>query len=103
MRSDLTVTAKYQGSRNVREIVDRYVIADQDQLRITDEPTVVLPAFSEFEMTSIPHSGKMGHSLPDYVRDFEILRRADDLAICNSSFSRMAAILAQPSQQCFLP
>jgi hypothetical protein len=37
------------------------------------------------------------------VRDFEVLRRADYLAICNSSFPRMAAILAPPEQRCFIP
>src|SRR5262249_24893608 len=28
---------------------------------------------------------------------------ADYLAICNSSYSRMAAILAEPTQKCFIP
>jgi len=64
----------------------------------TDEPDVILPRFEEFTPTaaSLPQ-------LPDHVRDFEILRRADYLAICNSSFSRMAAILAPSTQRCFLP
>ena len=42
-------------------------------------------------------------ALPAHVRDFEILRRADYLAACNSSYSRMAAILANDAQKCFLP
>jgi glycosyltransferase involved in cell wall biosynthesis len=66
----------------------------------TDEPDAILPVFQEFEMVA-PPAGLA--ELPDHVRDFEVLRRADHLAICNSSFSRMAAILAPPSQKCYLP
>jgi hypothetical protein len=68
----------------------------------TDEPEAILPAFREFETISATFS-TTAPPLPDHVRDFEILRRADYLAICNSSFSRMAAILARSSQRCFLP
>ncbi len=67
----------------------------------TDEPDAILPIFQEFEMTSLPRD--VAQALPGHVRDFEILRRADYLAICNSSFSRMAAILAPSTQKCFLP
>jgi hypothetical protein len=66
----------------------------------TDEPDAILPRFQEFEMIS--PTGEVA-PLPDHVRDFEILRRADYLAICNSSFFRMAAILAPSTQKCFLP
>ena len=68
----------------------------------SDEPDIVRPCFAEFENVS-PVFGEPADSLPEHVRDFEILRRADHVAICNSSFSRMAAILAQDSQRCFLP
>ena len=68
----------------------------------TDEPDTILPAFSEFEVVSLTVNSGI-RALPDYVRDFEVLKRADYLAICNSSFSRMAAILAPATQQCFLP
>ena len=64
----------------------------------TDEPDTVMAHFREFETISTPHG-----SLAHHVRDFEVLRRADYLAICNSSFPRMAAILAPPGQQCFIP
>jgi glycosyltransferase involved in cell wall biosynthesis len=67
----------------------------------TDEPDAILPVFQEFEMVSPP--GEIARTLPDHIRDFEILRRADYLAICNSSFSRMAAVLAPSTQKCFLP
>ncbi len=67
----------------------------------TDEPDAILPVFREFETISaqaLPvHPG-----LPEHIRDFEILKRADYLALCNSSFSRMAAILAPSTQKCFL-
>jgi hypothetical protein len=68
----------------------------------TDEPDVIPPIFKEFETVSATFSGA-AQLLPDFLRDFEILRRADYLAICNSSFSRMAAILAHRTQKCFLP
>lgn len=68
----------------------------------TDEPDVIRPAFREFEQAeaTLPASAA---SLPDHVREFEVLRCADVLAICNSSFSRMAAILANSRQRCFIP
>lgn len=68
----------------------------------TDAPNAIRPFFREFETIS-QDGGPVAEGLPDYVRDFEILRRADCLAICNSSFSRMAAILAPSTQKCFLP
>ena len=68
----------------------------------TDEPNSIVPKFREFETISAV-SGSPVPALPDHVFDFEILRRADYLAICNSSFSRLAAILAPAAQKCFLP
>jgi hypothetical protein len=63
----------------------------------TDEPETVLPAFSDFPSVAIPSM------LRHEIIDFEILRRADHLAIANSSFSRMAAILATDTQRCMCP
>jgi glycosyltransferase involved in cell wall biosynthesis len=68
----------------------------------TDEPETIRPLFREFETVSATF-GTPADALPEHVRDFEVLRRADYQAICNSSFSRMAAILAPSSQRCFLP
>jgi glycosyltransferase involved in cell wall biosynthesis len=68
----------------------------------TDEPNSMLRKFREFETVSAA-SGSMIRTLPDHHFDFEVMRRADYLAICNSSFSRMAAILAPSTQKCFLP
>jgi hypothetical protein len=63
----------------------------------TDEPETVLPAFNDFASVAIPSM------LRHEIIDFEILRRADHLAIANSSFSRMAAILAADTQRCMCP
>ncbi|HLK65926.1 MAG TPA: glycosyltransferase 61 family protein [Bryobacteraceae bacterium] len=68
----------------------------------TDEPDAVLPAFAEFQPVSFT-PGSFAAGLPGFVWDFEILQRADYLAICNSSYSRMAAILAPSTQKCFIP
>jgi capsular polysaccharide biosynthesis protein/glycosyltransferase involved in cell wall biosynthesis len=76
-------------------------LADPVLFVATDEPDTVLPQFAEFSPKSSVDLA--GLSLPDHVRDFEVLRRADYLAICNSSFSRMAAILGPDAQRCFLP
>ncbi len=64
----------------------------------TDAPDEVLPAFAGFEQAPPPAS-----RLPAHVVDFEVLRRADHLAACNSSFSHMAALLAPDAQRCAIP
>ena len=64
----------------------------------TDEPETILPLFERFEPTAC---GPSLQAIPSHIRDFEIMRRADYLAICNSSFSHMAAILAPSAQKCF--
>ena len=64
----------------------------------TDEPETILPQFRKFELATC---GPNMAAIPGHIRDFEIMRRADYLAICNSSFSRMAAILAASTQKCF--
>ena len=68
----------------------------------TDEPDTIRPCFREFECVSEPLPPP-ADALPEHVRDFEILRVADRLAICNSSYSRMAALLAPDAQKCWLP
>jgi glycosyltransferase involved in cell wall biosynthesis len=67
----------------------------------TDEPGTVLPAFAEFAPAGTGTFSIPG--LPADALDFEILRRAGHLAIANSSFSRMAAILAPEAQVCVCP
>lgn len=68
----------------------------------SDEPEKVAPMFQEFEPVSFT-IGSTNEELPHHVSDFEVLRRADYVAICNSSFPRFAAILAPSTQKCFLP
>ena len=69
-------------------------------LATDDERT--FPIFLEFApISAMPRA--ITETLADHIRDFEILRRADVLAISNSSFSRMASILAPPTQKCFCP
>ena len=68
----------------------------------TDEPESVKSVFQEFEPIAAP-LGSAAEPLPRHLSDFEVLRRADYLAICNSSFPRMAAILGADTQRCFLP
>ncbi len=68
----------------------------------SDEPDKSLPLFQEFE--PVPATfGSIAEQLPHHIKDFEVLRRADYMAICNSSFPRFAAILAPSEQKCFLP
>ena len=67
----------------------------------TDDPATVLPHFARFhplvsDDVAVP-------DLPPDIADFEVMRRADALAIANSSFSRMAAILAPDGQACAAP
>lgn len=68
----------------------------------TDEPESVAPAFAGFDTVKASFDSAAG-ALPAHVRDFEALRRADHLALCNSSFSRMAALLAPDRQRSYLP
>ena len=68
----------------------------------TDEPDAIRPLFREFETVAAAF-GAPADALPEHVRDFEVLRRADCLALCNSSYSRMAAMLAPSTQKCFAP
>ena len=66
----------------------------------TDEPDAILPSFEEFDPVSV--ADWPAAQLPEHIRDFEVLRRADYLALSNSSFSRMAAILAPAGQRSFI-
>jgi hypothetical protein len=62
----------------------------------------VLPAFAPFApVTAADAEAEMPE--PKLLADFAILAAADVLAICNSSFSRMAAILGAHGQRSFIP
>lgn len=68
----------------------------------TDDREAVLPAFAAYApLTAVAAEADMPE--PRFLADFEIMAHADVLAICNSSFSRMAALLAPAWQRCFVP
>jgi hypothetical protein len=68
----------------------------------TDDRARVLPAFADYApLTAEAAEAEMPE--PRFLADFAIMAAADILAISNSSFSRMAAILAPPAQHCFIP
>lgn len=68
----------------------------------SDERDAVLPAFERYAPLT---ADALERELPDprQLADLEIMAHADLLAICNSSFSRMAAILAPEAQRAFIP
>lgn len=68
----------------------------------SDERASVLPAFAEYAPVT---SGDAEIDMPEprLFADFAILQAADVIAICNSSFSRLAAILAADQQRAFIP
>ena len=68
----------------------------------SDDLDSVLPAFRDYAPLT---AAALEQELPEprHLADFQILAAADVLAICNSSFSRMAALLAPPGQRCFIP
>lgn len=68
----------------------------------TDAPDDVLPAFAAFSPVS-GADAPLDLTLAMDILDFEILRRAKHLAIANSSYSRMAALLAEDGQACVIP
>jgi hypothetical protein len=67
----------------------------------TDDPAAVGDAFASYP--ALPLDDPALAATPAQLRDFFLLAAADKLAICNSSFSRMAALLARDGQDCFLP
>lgn len=68
----------------------------------TDSAEEVLPELAGLEPLSGRDVPEIAGLSPTAI-DFEIMRRADMLAIANSSFSRMAAILANDGQNCGCP
>ena len=63
----------------------------------TDDAAGVLTEFERYRPVTVADLDAPG--LPDDIADFIVLRRAGHLAIANSSFSRMAAILASEEQK----
>jgi hypothetical protein len=67
----------------------------------TDDRATVLPAFADYAPLTAADAESM-MSEPRFLADFEIMAHADVLAVCNSSFSHMPALLAPPAQRCFI-
>jgi glycosyltransferase involved in cell wall biosynthesis len=80
-------------------LLDRLLpgLADPVIYLATDDPAGVVPEFSRYKPVTLAELDAPG--VPDNIADFIVLRRAAHLAVANSSFSRMAAILAAEEQQ----
>ncbi len=67
----------------------------------TDDPSL-RPSFAAWE--TVPELTLSPMTvLPEHVRDFTMLRQSAIMLACNSSFSTIAALLADDRQQCYLP
>ncbi|HUB95463.1 MAG TPA: alpha-1,2-fucosyltransferase [Stellaceae bacterium] len=67
----------------------------------TDDRDAVLPAFAAYSpLVATDAEAEMPE--PRFLADFEIMAQAELLAVCNSSFSHMAALLAPPRQRTFI-
>ena len=67
----------------------------------TDGGTAVREQFADLPLLPADYFAAPG--LVEFWPDFYALSEADVLLLCNSSFSRMAALLAEKGQRCFLP
>jgi hypothetical protein len=67
----------------------------------SDDRESVVPHFAEYApLTAASLEAELPE--PRLLADFQILAAADVLAICNSSYSRMAGLLAGAAQSCFI-
>ncbi len=67
----------------------------------TDEPVTILPEFSDYPQLG-DELARLPTDIPDHVRDFMLMRDANYLLACNSSFSTLASLLAEEDQTCLL-
>ena len=76
-------------------------LADPVLFIASDDRASVLPRFAAYRpLTAEALEAELPE--PRLLADFQILAAADVLAVCNSSFSRMAAVLAGERQNCFI-
>jgi len=68
----------------------------------TDDAAAVAPHFAPYDPFIAPSSEIVIPEL-GFLPDFSCMQRCDVLAVSNSSFSRMAAMLADDSQTAYLP
>lgn len=67
----------------------------------SDEPNLSL-RFRDYDPLRVPATQLIGHEV-SYFGDFHALSRCDMLTVINSSYSRMAALLAPDTQIAFIP
>jgi hypothetical protein len=67
----------------------------------TDGGAAIREQFADFPLLDEDYFVAPG--VPSFWPDFYALQEADVLLLCNSSFSRIAALLAEEGQRCFLP
>jgi hypothetical protein len=67
----------------------------------TDEPQGIRPLFQKYEQLDAGFLNR-DFGLPAHVVDFFLLKEADRLVACNSSFSTAAALLGKRDQQCYI-
>ncbi len=67
----------------------------------TDEPANIAPEFSDYPQLG-EELARLPADMPADIRDFMLMRDADYLLACNSSFSMLASLLAEAGQTCLL-
>lgn len=67
----------------------------------TDEPAKILSEFADYPQLG-NELARLPANMPEHVRDFMLMRDADYLLACNSSFSTLASLLAEEGQTCLL-
>lgn len=68
----------------------------------TDDVENILPRFEQYNPLIAPVS-QLVESAFSFLVDFHVMRRAKVLAMCNSSFSRMGALLGDDDKQVYIP
>lgn len=68
----------------------------------TDDAENILPRFEPYNPLIAPVKQLVEPAF-SFLVDFHVMRRAKVLAMCNSSFSRMAALLGDDDKQVFIP
>lgn len=68
----------------------------------TDDAENILPLFEKYNPLIAPVT-QLVESAFSFLPDFHVMRRAKILAMCNSSFSRMAALLGDDDKQVYIP
>ncbi|MFD2262706.1 hypothetical protein ACFSM5_07385 [Lacibacterium aquatile] len=68
----------------------------------TDDPENIPPRFAEYNPLIAPVTQLVEPAF-SFLVDFHVMRRAKVLAMCNSSFSRMGALLGDDDKEVYIP